>query len=165
MSFGWVLLPLPHLQHTANLASCVCESVFVDGLVHIQGLIIRTNTFDFSDESIIQLHGEFDSVSDTFIGGNIVSNNMTAVSTSSTRQLHLTNATEWEFDLSDELLFATIQRVQYSLELDDGQPLVRHASRPAKGTHVVVETDVPVSGTVTVWVDQSKMSQMGGLSA
>jgi len=130
----------------------------------IRGLIIRTNTFDFSDESIIQLHGEFDSVSDTFIGGNIVSNNMTAVSTSSTRQLHLTNATEWEFDLSDELLFATIQRVQYSLELDDGQPLVRHASRPARGNRVVVETDVPVSGTVTIAVDQSRLTK-GGLSA
>ena len=93
------------------------------------------------------------------------------------------NAKEWLFDLSDVLLFPhlPIHNVQYSIEIESEDAFARHASRPPQGmvrplvlsllllslvlvrplgVQVVrVVTDVAVTATVTITVDQSQHSE------
>jgi len=71
------------------------------------------------------------------------------------RSLHLNAATKWVFDFSDMLLLPLIEEVSYSITLDAGSSFARHAAREPSGTTVMVETDVPVSGTVVVEVAQA----------
>ena len=66
------------------------------------------------------------------------------------------NARRFEFDFSGVLVFGSIREVRYSLRLDDGL-FARHAARWVAGTaKVTVETDVAVSGTCIVDVDESE---------
>ena len=80
------------------------------------------------------------------------------------------NATRFEFDFSDRLVFGSIQEVRYSLSLGGGGGgsggggggggFARSTARWTPGTAtVVVETDQPVSGTCVVDVDESKRDQ------
>ena len=71
--------------------------------------------------------------------------------------LYLQNSTVWSFNFTENLLFPEIKSVQYSIELDDGL-FARHASRAPVGNVVEVVTDVPVSGTVYINVDQNTPS-------
>jgi hypothetical protein len=81
-----------------------------------------------------------------------------------TKSLHIDNATQWQFDFAADFVFPAlpITNVQYSIEIDaarEGETpaFARHASRPPTGPNgqqVVVETDVPVSGKVTITATQ-----------
>jgi hypothetical protein len=71
------------------------------------------------------------------------------------RSLRLNAATKWAFDFSDVLLLPTIDEVTYSISLAAGSGFPRHAAREPVGTTVVVETDIPVTGTVVVEVAQA----------
>ena len=64
------------------------------------------------------------------------------------------NATKWEFDFCDTLLFPQIAVVRVSVVAEQGFP--RAVARPPTGCALTVETDIPVSGTVTVDVDSSE---------
>ena len=61
----------------------------------------------------------------------------------------------FEYDFAPVLLFGnrTLVSVEYSLVLPDGV-FVRSAARPPVGARVVVETEEPVSGSVTIRVSQ-----------
>ena len=67
----------------------------------------------------------------------------------------LRNATRAEFEFASQLVFGKIREVRFSLSLESG--FARSAARwtPGEST-VVVETDVPVTGTCTVDVDESE---------
>ncbi len=64
------------------------------------------------------------------------------------------DSSRWVFDFTGILLFPTlIAEVRYSAQVEEGFP--RILARPAVGGVVVIESDVPFSGTVTVDVDSS----------
>ena len=76
--------------------------------------------------------------------------------TQATKKLDKDNTTRFEFDFSDVLVFGAIQEVRYSLSLRGGG-FARSTARWRAGTaSVVVETDVVVSGTCIVDVDESE---------
>ena len=117
------------------------------------------------DQSIVTDVSErpFTGVTDVTIAGNMVSApTITNVGVRVTRTVspdHPTN--QFTVDFTGVLLFdvsdVPIRTIEYSLTVH-GQPLVPHAARPAKGAVVTIETTQPVSGTVTVTVDQSLRS-------
>eukprot|EP01043_Picozoa_sp_COSAG02_P051196 COSAG02_NODE_5359_length_4399_cov_8.574651_3_plen_180_part_00 len=151
----------------------------------IKGLSIHGNTFRPAagrggptivlDES----RANFTQVIDMSVSGSIYGidgpswdPNTTISTTSVTRSMRKVHATEWAFDLSDILLFPHLPikpgHVQYSIEIEapegndeDNKDAIfaRHASRPAVGTVVRVVTDVAVTATVTITVDQSDHSE------
>eukprot|EP01052_Picozoa_sp_SAG31_P014285 SAG31_NODE_882_length_11260_cov_3.357104_3_plen_249_part_00 len=148
----------------------------------IKGLSIHGNTFRPAagrggptivlDETRANFTQVLDmSVSDSMYGidGPIWDPNTTISTVSVTRSLRQEHATEWKFDLSDILLFPRLPikpgHVQYSIEIEAEQDALRdnifarHASRPARGLTVSVVTDVPVTATVTIMVDQSDHSE------
>jgi len=139
--------------------------VAIPGHQSIIGLNIVGNQWDgCKNESIVldQTKAKFSSIYDTVINNNMIyPMSLSTRSTQAMARLNLTQATKWTFDFSNRLLFSDIQSVQYSFEVEGGT-FARHVSRPPVGRTVVVETDVPVSGTVTVVVDQSKPYQPCG---
>ena len=92
--------------------------------------------------------------------GNVGSNRMPARAITATRSLYLANATHWVFDFSDAFVFPSlpIAEATYSLTTKAGCAWARHTLRPPEGQRVVVETDVPVSGTVVVTATQGVFS-------
>ena len=77
--------------------------------------------------------------------------------TRATLKLVKENTTRFEFDFSHKLVFGSIQEVRYSLSLRGDGVFARSAARWTAGAAtVVVETDVPVSGTCIVDVDESE---------
>ena len=51
-----------------------------------------------------------------------------------------------------------IKTIQHSFQLDGGQFAISAARSAGNGSVVIVETSVPVTGTLTVTVDQSSRS-------
>ena len=144
-------------------------------LHEIKGLRVSGNTFrpaaGRGGPTIVldETEASFSRIIDMTVAGNVYGidgpswdPNVTVASTRVTRSLRRVNSTEWRFDFSDILLFPTIRRVQYSIEIEEDGPgqacFARHASRPPKGNTVRVVTDVPVTATVTATVDQSMYS-------
>ena len=81
----------------------------------------------------------------------------TVVQTRARQTLRQTNATEWAFDFSEQLLLPWIDTVMYSLAVPPGAKLVQHAAeepQEAQGARVVVRTAEPTTATVTVEVAQ-----------
>jgi len=123
----------------------------------IQGLSIRDNQYDnCNNDSIIldERAAKFTGVFDTVIDGNMMSPSYKVKSTKETAQLRQVNAQTWTFDFTDRLLFSKIETVDYSIQIE-GSTFARHTARPPVGRTVTIETDTPVTATVTVTVDQS----------
>jgi hypothetical protein len=93
------------------------------------------------------------------IEGVIIAHNgfsKVVASTQITRSLTQQNATKWNFDFCAELIFPVIAIVRVHVVADEGFP--KAIARTPVGCKVTVETDVPVTGTVTLDVDSSKPS-------
>ena len=75
-------------------------------------------------------------------------------STQATGSLTQINATQWDFDLCDHLVFPQIAVARAYVVAAAGFPIA--VARPPNGCKVTVETNVPVTGTVTVDVDSSE---------
>jgi len=126
----------------------------------IQGLSIRDNQYDgCNNDSIIvdERAAKFTGIYDTVIDGNMMSPTYRVKSSKETAQLRQVNAQTWTFDFTNRLLFSKIETVDYSIQIE-GNVFARHTARPPVGRTVTIETDVPVTATVTVTVDQSVQS-------
>jgi hypothetical protein len=94
----------------------------------------------------------------TVLGALIAGNAFTGGGASTRAALTLSQsaATSWQFNFCDRLVFPVIARVTVSVVAADGFP---HAvARPPVGCTVLVETDAPVTGNITVDVDSSTIS-------
>ena len=130
----------------------------------VHGLRIVGSLFESSDgnRSVVldERARHFAGVSDTVIERGAARVQPTGLGrrllgTRATLTRSLRNATRAEFDFASQLVFGKIREVRFSLSLESG--FARSAARwtPGEST-VVVETDVPVSGTCTVDVDESE---------
>ena len=130
----------------------------------VHGLRIVGSLFESSDGNrsvVLDERGRrFTGVSDTVIERGAARVQPTGLGrrllgTRATLTRSLRNATRAEFDFASQLVFGKIREVRFSLSLESG--FARSAARwtPGEST-VVVETDVPVSGTCTVDVDESE---------
>lgn len=107
--------------------------------------------------------GRFTSVRDASVTGALFEGPLVPRGVAVTRTLVATAPTAaWVVDFTDALVFppadVPIASVTYALTLDDGQPLVAHAARRPVGGVVTIETAAPVTGAVTITVDQSARS-------
>ena len=94
----------------------------------------------------------------TVLGALIAGNAFTGggVGTRAALTLSQSATTSWSFDFCDRLVFPVIARVAVSVVAASGFP---HAvARPPVGCTVLVETDAPVTGNITVEVDSSAIS-------
>jgi hypothetical protein len=153
-----------HLSIEESFFLCGGNIVLVSIPNHttIKGLNIIGNQWDLCKNDTIvldQTKAKFTDVNDTVIKDNMMNpQTMVVKSTQASAKLRLVQATKWEFDFSERLLFPQIQSVKYSFEIE-GNTFAMHASRPPVGKTVTVETNIPVTGTVTIEVDQSIPSQ------
>ena len=79
-----------------------------------------------------------------------------AKTTQATKSLTQTNAVVWKFDFCDVLVFPTIAFAKVHVSAATGFPV--GIARPSQNCTLVVETQVAVTGTVTVEVDSSEPS-------
>jgi hypothetical protein len=93
----------------------------------------------------------------TVSGVRIAHNSMgTAVGTQATLSLKQTSATKWAFDFCKHLVFPQIAIVRVHVIAADGFP--QAIARTPVGCKVTVETNVAMTGTITVDVDSSEPS-------
>ncbi|KAG1326395.1 Polygalacturonase QRT3 [Cocos nucifera] len=122
----------------------------------INGVNVVDNMFTGSGKGvdIIQLdesNGKFTNIDQVIVQHNIV-RGMTLRSTVAKASVD-GNGSVWTIDFSPMLLFSDrIQYVQYTLLADSTTP--NHALRNTSGNRVVIESDVPVTASVYVAVDQ-----------
>ncbi|CAE8588824.1 unnamed protein product [Polarella glacialis] len=92
----------------------------------------------------------------TVVESRITDNSFSSAwrSSQATQSMSQVLAVSWKFDFCTELVFAQISRVSVSLQSEAGFP--RHAVRPPQNCTVQIETDMPVTGTMTVHVDSSQ---------
>jgi len=115
----------------------------------------------------VEAQGAFTSVSDVSVSGALFDEKYRGRSTTATLVVASgpTPTTSFAANFTDLLLFdaaaAPIASVTYSLTLDSGVALVAHAARPAQGAVVTIDVAAPVTGSVTISVDQSKRSGSG----
>ena len=93
-------------------------------------------------------------VSDVRITHNYFSRN--AKVTQATRALTQEKATQWRFDFCDILLYPVIAVAKIHVSAASGFP--RAVARPTQNCSLLVETDMPVTGTITAEVDSSQSS-------
>merc|ERR1712066_490071 len=79
--------------------------------------------------------------------------NSKALTSRASQTLSQTSATAWRFDFCHQLVVPRIASARVNLQVQEGFP--RHAVRPTENCTLLVETDVPVSGIMTVDVDIS----------
>ena len=82
------------------------------------------------------------------------SNSGVAQSTQATLSLTQSNSTKWDFNFCDQLVFPQIAVVRVHVVAASGFPTA--IARPPNGCELAVETNVPVTGTITVDVDSSE---------
>ena len=107
----------------------------------------------------------FSSVVDMVMNANIAPKPLfDAKAVTVTKELALTNATRWDFDFSDTLIFPRIGILSnsYSIEIDGDGVFARHASRKPVGQTIAVETDVPVTAKVKMTVTQARFTAGNG---
>jgi hypothetical protein len=150
-------LVVHNYRHIVLYYSCVYHA---GDLNTIAGLTIMNNQFNHCTNDTVIFAGNFTSVQDITIVNNMVASNYTSKSTQASAKLTLTDATQFVFDFSDVLLLPYIVDVWYSIEIESG--FAQHCSRPANGLTVMVETNVPVTGTVRITVDQNTPSHPVG---
>jgi len=103
--------------------------------------------------------GRSGSSSVSVVGTNIGANSMKAgvKGTKATMTLRNVSSSVWMFNFCNVLLFPTIEIVRVHVVAESGFP--NAVARPPKGCIVQVETDVPVTGSITVDVDSSVPSK------
>lgn len=79
-----------------------------------------------------------------------------ARTTQATKSLNQVNATAWLFDFCDVLLFPQIAFAKVHVMAASGFPTA--IARPSANCTLLVETSMPVTGTITVEVDSSEPS-------
>jgi len=94
------------------------------------------------------------SVTGVRIAHNSFSGN--AKTTQATKSMTQTAASVWTFDFCDVLIFPTIAFAKVHVSAESGFPTA--IARPSQNCTLVVETSVPVTGTITVEVDSSEPS-------
>ena len=152
----------------ARVCVCVCVCVCVGHWGTEVGLRIAGSLFEANDGNASVVLDErrrrFTGVTDTVIERGAARLQPSGpgrrlLGTRASRTLAKRNTTTFEFDFAGSLVFGSIQEVRYSLSLDAGM-FARSAARWTPGTaKVVVETDVAVSGSCTVDVDESKRDE------
>ncbi|PQQ21135.1 polygalacturonase QRT3 [Prunus yedoensis var. nudiflora] len=124
------------------------------------GISIVDNMFsgDYTGVPIVQLDQSngryFTTIDQVMVDRNVVQG-MVLKSTVAKGSVW-SNGTRWTVDFSKLLLFPDlIQNVQYTLHASESFP--KHVLRNVSSNRVTVESDVPVSATLRVSVDQSMM--------
>lgn len=121
------------------------------------------NCVDQNENNTIEVNvtdGSFGTINDFTVVGTVMENGFTSRSPTASKVITNTQpTTTWTVDFSDSLAFDTniapIVSVQYSFTLPSGI-FTQHAARPTgNGAVVTVETSTPVSGTLSITVDQS----------
>ena len=113
----------------------------------------------FKGYSGVEAIGTFTSVTDVSVTGTLAQSMIGVASTVATRVVFSsTPTTAFTANFTGALLFdvsdVPIQSVEYSVTWDS--PLfARHSARAPVGGVVTIETDVPVTGSVVITVDQS----------
>ncbi|KAM5579793.1 polygalacturonase QRT3-like [Rosa sericea] len=126
----------------------------------ISGLTIVDNMFagDYTGTQIVQFdqsNGQYFTAIDQVVVDRNVVRGMILKSTVA-KGSKWSNGTKWTVDFSEVLLFPDlIQNVQYTLQASSSFP--NHILRNVSHNRVTVETDVPVSATLRVLVDQSML--------
>ena len=105
----------------------------------------------------------FTSVTDVTVTGNAVGGQAGMVPTSTVATKTITSTTpmtSWVVDFKYMLVFDTaqvpIRSIVHSFMLGQAQFAMSSARDPGNGTVVVVETSAPVTGSLTITVDQSQ---------
>lgn len=95
----------------------------------------------------------------TVRGSKIEDNSFTGggAGTRVTASLTQTAATQWQFDVCDQLVVPVIARVAVSVQAAAGFPVA--VARPPVNCTVLVETSEPVTGTVSIAVDSSTLDK------
>ena len=136
-----------------------------DGVV--DGVYIAANEFigeycHFGGYGAVESSGAFASVSDVTVAGTLAEPGIFVRGPQATLTAHATAPTaSFEFNFTNRLLFDTaavpIQSISASVVLDaPGQAPVAVAARRAVGAVVRVDVAEPITGSVTVVVDQSE---------
>ena len=116
----------------------------------INGLIMRFNSYTTS-QSVVVI-GDVKSAS---VKGVVISDEIGAAkTTTASAQLYQKNATAWTFDFASELLFPTIERIEYSITSPSSE-FFSHMAKPAEGSKVTICTSMSVEATVLVTVTQA----------
>ena len=139
---------------------------------HVEGFVFTDNTwqnFNMPHNATFVLDERggnyFGSVADMVMSANIAPKPVfDAKAVTVTKELALTNATRWDFNFSDALVFPRIGILSssYNIEIDGDGVFARHASRKPVGQTVAVETDVPVNAKVTMTVTQASFTAGNG---
>lgn len=129
--------------------------------VYIADNVLISSYCHFSGYSAVQADGVFSSAEEVTVVGTLAEAQIGVRSTAATAVVASATPTQrFTANFTDSLLFdvrdVPIRSVSYSVQLDDGVALVAHASRPPVGGVVTVELAAPVTGSVTVTVDQSR---------
>lgn len=126
----------------------------------ISGLTIVDNMFsgDYTGVHIVQFDQSnghyFTNIDQVVVDRNVV-RGMILKSTVAKGSIW-SNGTKWSVDFSEVLLFPNlIQNVQYTMQASSSFP--NHILRSVMHNRVTVESDVPVSATLHVYVDQSML--------
>lgn len=122
------------------------------------GLIIRHNLFRGGNIfSAPATNGTAVTVSGSLIADKSFTSD--AAGSRATLSLTQTAATAWAFDFCPLLIFPTIaQAAVVSVVAASGHPIA--TVRPWSGCSVNVETDAPMTGTITVTADSSSLSNV-----
>ncbi|KAH7569685.1 hypothetical protein JRO89_XS06G0242500 [Xanthoceras sorbifolium] len=162
LDFTAIVMEDPTQVHVTNAlflgdANVVLKSI--NG--RISGLNIVDNMFNGDPKNmvpVIKLDGDFKNIDQVVIDQNNV-NGMSLKST--TGKLSVTgNGMKWVADFSSVLVFPNrISHFDYSLYIQGGAPggFVAHAVTNVSNNVVVVESDKPINGVVSVAVDQYNM--------
>ncbi|KAK7262290.1 hypothetical protein RJT34_29856 [Clitoria ternatea] len=127
----------------------------------VNGLNIVDNMFSGSNHwvdivKLDQSNGKFGQIDQVFVARNVVKG-MNLKATSAKMSMN-GNGTSWIADFNKVLLFPNlIKHVQYSLSAN-GTTFPNHALRNVSENRVVIETDVAVTASVFVRVDQGVAS-------
>ena len=104
---------------------------------------------------IDESQGHFRNIINTQIVNTVIEEGVnTIVGTQADKRLSQKQATVWEIDFASSLLFKQIKKVQWSIVLDE--PCFYQAYAMTEGTSVRVITNVPITGTLHVHVDESE---------
>lgn len=120
------------------------------------GLVITHNIFrGGSVFSTPATNGSVVSVTGTLVTANSFTGR--AAGTRVTQTLPVTNSASTTFDFCSSLVFQTIANVDVSVIASSGFPVA--VARPPVGCTILVETNVPITGSITVTVDSSTLSK------
>lgn len=113
------------------------------------GAVYSTPTSNASDVAVSGTRIDSNSFSNSFLGDG-------GAGTRVSLTLSQNNASEWSFNFCPQLVFPTIQRVDVSIVAEAGFPVA--VARPPVGCTVLVESNVPFTGSITASVDSSALT-------